>query len=159
MTVIIGRNFRRGRFCDLAALPLMAEFRGGRRVLVRAEKGIVIGDNVTLGSHVTVNGGVRCPTRIGDECYLWHGVNIGHDCQVGARTIINVGSILCGEVTIGEYSYIAPGVVIQPRCVIGSRVVVGTGSNVIHDTMIPDGEAWFGNPAKFQRVNKWRPPT
>ncbi len=154
----IGSNLRRGRYCDLAANPLMTLFVGGRRLLIPAKMGVVIGDDVTIGTGVTINKGVKEPTRIGDRCYLWHGVNVGHDCQIGARTIVNLGSILCGEVSIGEDSYIAPGVVIQPRCRIGSRVMVGTGSNLIHDTVIPDGEVWFGNPAKFQRLNDWRPP-
>ena len=154
----IGRSFRHGAFCDFDASPLMTEFREGKRVLMPAKAGVIIGDDVTVGDHVTVNRGVKQPTRVGDRVYLWHKVNIGHDCQIGAGTVINVGAVLCGEVTVGEDTYIAPGAVIQPRCRIGKYVEIGTMSNVIHDTVIPDGEVWFGNPAKRQRLNTWRPP-
>jgi acyl-[acyl carrier protein]--UDP-N-acetylglucosamine O-acyltransferase len=154
----IGKNFRKGLFCDLGATPLMAEYEGNRRVLIPATKGIVIGDGVTFGSGVTINNGVKNPTRIGDGCFIWHKVNVGHDRQIGAKSILNVGAVLCGEVVIGENTYVAPGAMIQPRCRIGSYVMIGTMSNVIHDTVIPDGEVWFGNPARRQRLNTWRPP-
>jgi len=158
MKPVMGRNFSMGPGCDLAAWPLMTRFDGGARVLVPAEKGVVFGDNVTLGSMVTVNGGVKAPTRVGDDCFLWHGANIGHDCVLGRGVVVNVNAVLCGEVTVGDDTYIAPGAVVQPRCRIGRNVVIGTLANVIHDTVIPDNEVWYGNPARRRRENRWRKP-
>jgi len=155
----IGKNFVMGKFCDLEASPFKAEFRGGRRVLLPAEAGVVIGDDVTLGSHVVINKGVTRPTRIGDRCFIWHHTIIGHGCIIGNDVCIGVNSTVSGKVEIGEYSFIAAGTVISPYVKVGKYCMVGAMSNVVHDTVIPDGELWFGNPAAKRRANEWRPPT
>jgi UDP-3-O-[3-hydroxymyristoyl] glucosamine N-acyltransferase len=149
---------RKGLFCDTAADPLYTEFVNGRRVLVKATHLPTFGRGVELGSGVIVNMGVHHSTVIGDDVMIWHRSVIGHACRIGARSVVAVGCTISGEVTIGEDCYIGSGSVIQPRCNIGDRVMLGSGSNVAHDTVIPDGEVWFGNPAKFQRVNEWRAP-
>ncbi len=158
MTLKIGRNFQRGLLCDLEADPLMTRFEDGRRVLTAANMGVEIGDNVTLGSHVVINRGVSRPTRIGNRVYIWHHSIIGHDCIIGDDVCIGVNGTVSGCVEIDEYTFISAGVVVSPNVKIGKYCMVGAGSNVVHDSVIPDGEMWFGNPAKRICANKWRPP-
>ena len=155
----IGRNLIKGPFCELDAIPLMTTFVGNRRILVPAKSGIIIGDDVTLGTGVIINHGVKRPTTIGDRVYIWHKSVVGHDCIIEDDVVVGVGVCISGEVRIGEYSYIGVGSVISPRVSIGKYCMIGAGSNVIHDTVIPDGEVWCGNPAKKLRLNEWRPPT
>jgi acetyltransferase EpsM len=156
--IVIGKNLIQGKFCDLEATPFNTEFRDGRRVLTPAEKGVIIGDDVTLGSHVIINRGVNRPTRIGNRVYIWHKSVIGHDCVISDDVCLGVDVDVSGVVEVGDYSYVGVGAKISPRVKIGRYCMIGAASNVTHDVVIPDGELWFGNPARFQRVNEWRPP-
>jgi UDP-3-O-[3-hydroxymyristoyl] glucosamine N-acyltransferase len=154
----IGKNLIRGENCELEATPFKATFKGGERVLIPAEAGVIIGDNVTLGSHVIINRGVSRPTILEDSVYVWHKSVIGHDSIIKHHACLGVDCDVSGEVEIGSYTYIGVGSVISPRVKIGSYCMIGAGSNVTHDTVIKDGEVWFGNPAKRIKDNSWRPP-
>jgi len=154
----IGRNFRMGKFCDLEAEPLMTTFKDGRRVLLPADKGVEIGDDVTFGSHVVINRGVNRPTKIGNRVMIWHHSIIGHDCIIGDDVCLGVNDTVSGCVEVGPYSFIGAGAVISPNVKVGQFCMVGAGANIVHESNIGDGEVWFGNPATKRRVNEWRPP-
>lgn len=157
--LIIGKNFSKGKFCDLEATPFSTTFKDGRRVLIPADMGVIIGDDVTLGSHVIINRGVNRPTRIGNRVFIWHKSVIGHDCVISDDVCLGVDVDASGLVEVGAFTYIGVGAKVSPRAKIGKYCMIGAGSNVLQDTVIPDGELWFGNPAKRQRSNDWRPPS
>lgn len=154
----IGKNLVMGKNCELDATPLKTTFNGPERVLIPADAGVIIDDNVTLGSHVIINRGVSRPTQIKHDVYIWHNSVIGHDAIIQHHACLGVNCDVSGEVEVGPYTYVGVGSVISPRVKIGQYCLIGAGSNVTHDTVIKDGEVWFGNPAKRIRDNSWRPP-
>jgi acetyltransferase-like isoleucine patch superfamily enzyme len=102
------------------------------------ENDVVIGDNVT----------VKCGVQ------LWDGITIEDDVFIGPNaTFTNdkyprskvypeqfVRTIIKKRASIGANATILCGVT------IGENAMVGAGSVVTKD--IPDGELWFGNPAR-----------
>lgn len=73
-------------------------------------------------------------------------VHIGHSAIIGRKCIIVSGAVIGGHVEIDDGCYIGPNVFIKQGIKIGKGVFIGPQSYVTKD--IPDGEAWFGVPAK-----------
>lgn len=108
---------------------------------------VLIENDVTVGNNVTIKCGVQ----------LWDGITIEDDVFIGPnatftndlfprskvypekfeKTIIKKGA------SIGANATILCGIT------IGEKAMIGAGSVVTKD--VPDGEVWFGNPAKFKK--------
>jgi UDP-3-O-[3-hydroxymyristoyl] glucosamine N-acyltransferase LpxD len=108
--------------------------------------GVVIGDNVEIGSHVSVDRGTLGNTKIGngvkidDFCYIAHNIEIGENTIIIGKT--NIG----GSTTIGKDCYISSGVNILNGITIEDSAFVGIGSVVI--LKVKKGKKVFGNPAQ-----------
>lgn len=99
---------------------------------------VASGADITIGDYTLLGGGVkvytsdfhsmdykkrRSPGKMDQGDRKCAPVTIGHDCFIGA------GSIILKGVTIGDYS------------------IIGAGSVVTKS--VPSGEIWAGNPARF----------
>ena len=83
-------------------------------------------------------------------------VSFGHGCMIltGQHDYTYTGNIrqefsINKPVTIKNGAWIASGVIILPGVTIGENSVIGAGSVVTKN--VPDGEVWFGVPAKFHK--------
>ena len=90
---------------------------------------------------------------IGIECHWNSGTHINYGVTmtrttIGHHTTISPGVTICGDVTIGDRVLIGAGSTICDRVTIGNDVTIGAGAVVLPETVIPDGETWFGVPAK-----------
>jgi UDP-3-O-[3-hydroxymyristoyl] glucosamine N-acyltransferase len=78
---------------------------------------------------------------------------IGVLTDVYGRKTILIPSILlfgiAGSTKIGNYTTLAGQVGIAGHLKIGNHVTVAAQSGIMHD--IPDGEKWFGSPARPSR--------
>lgn len=138
--------------------PYKLEFSPGtnhRRIMKNCGE-VVIRRGTWIGANGTIQRGVIRPTTIGEYVWIDHSVNVAHDCIIGNRTCLVLGTSLGGEVEIGEDSFIGIGTMIKPRVKIGNRTLIGMGSVVIED--IPNGVIAYGNPCKVHRPNEWYPP-
>lgn len=108
---------------------------------------VYIGDNVSIGSNTCIDRGTLARTSIGNGVKIDNLVHIAHNVNVGDNCLIVAGSVICGSVKIGEGTYIGANVTIREHLTIGKNCYIGMGSVVTKD--IPDGEMWYGNPAKF----------
>lgn len=124
-------------------------------------EGAQIGENCNINSHCFIENDVLIGNNVTIKCgvQLWDGLKIEDDVFIGPNvtftndkyprskfyppqftpTIVRQGAsiganatILCG-ITIGRYA------------------MIGAGSVVTKD--IPDGELWYGNPAKIHGKN------
>lgn len=108
---------------------------------VLIENDVVIGDNVTVKSGVQLWDGVR----VEDNVFIGPNVTFTNDLyprskqhqEEYAKTILKKGC------SIGANSTILCGVT------IGEKAMIGAGSVVTK--VVPSGELWMGNPAKFVR--------
>ena len=106
----------------------------------------MIENNVQIGNNVTIKNGVQ----------LWDGITIEDDAFVGANVTFTNDKYPRSKrafellpITIRKGASIGAGSVILGGITIGEKAMIGVGSVVTHD--VPDGELWYGNPARFVR--------
>ena len=110
--------------------------------------GVIIEDNVEIGSNVSIDKGtlgntiIQQGTKINNLSHIAHNVIIGSHCVINARTSIS------GGCRIGDYSWIAPGACIRNGIQIGNQALVGMGAVVTRN--VDDGKTVFGVPAREQ---------
>lgn len=150
--VNIGKNvtINAGTAIGLDGLDFVRNQKGELKKTVHLA-GVVIKDNVHIGSNVCIHRGVFRDTVIGQGAKIGSLCNIGHESIIGKHCLISVESMTGGGCNIGDYSFIAMNVCIKPGVKIGKNVMLGMGSTVTGD--IPDGTIAYGSPAKVIRQN------
>lgn len=109
--------------------------------------GVLVGNDVRIGTRCSVDRGTLEDTIIEDGVRVDNHSQISHNCSIGARSVLCGSVVLSGSVTIGHDAWISPNVVIRNQVSIGPHAVVGLGSVVMKDVG-PD-ENVLGNPARL----------
>ncbi|MGH8453193.1 MAG: UDP-3-O-(3-hydroxymyristoyl)glucosamine N-acyltransferase [Nevskiales bacterium] len=92
-----------------------------------------IGDDVEIGANATVDRGAIEDTVIEDGVKIDSHVHIGHNCRIGAHSVIAGCSAIAGSVTIGRHCVLAGAVGIVDHVTLGDHVVVTARSLVTRD--------------------------
>lgn len=101
--------------------------------VLRSEEGtITIGEGTNIQDLSLVHTDPGMDLHIGNYVTIGHR-SVIHNLKIGDNTLIGMGAILLNNVEIG------------------SNCIIGAGSLVTEGTIIPDGEVWFGSPAKYRR--------
>jgi UDP-3-O-[3-hydroxymyristoyl] glucosamine N-acyltransferase len=119
---------------------------GGLHRKVPQVGNVIIGDDVEIGSNVSVDRGALGSTVIGRGTKIDNLVQIAHNVEIGEHSILCAQVGIAGSAKLGSYCVLAGQVGIAGHLKIGNRVTVGSKSGVMHD--IPDGEQWLGIPAQ-----------
>lgn len=93
----------------------------------------VLGVNVATGSNVQDNSVLRSsgrPVTIGADCTIGHNVLL-HDCVIGARVLVGMGSTLAPGTTVGD------------------EVLIAAGSSTHPGQELEGGCLWAGRPARL----------
>jgi UDP-3-O-[3-hydroxymyristoyl] glucosamine N-acyltransferase len=107
--------------------------------------GIIIGDNVYIGSNSTIDRATIDVTIIEDNVKIDNLVHIAHNCVVGRNTLMTGCSTISGGVKVGENCWIAPNSTVYQQLKIGAGSRVGIGAVVIRN--VKPGKTVFGNPS------------
>lgn len=108
--------------------------------------GVVIEDEVEIGSNTSIDRGTLGDTviergaRIDNQVHIAHNVRVGQDAAVIAQCMVG------GGVQIGARAWLAPAAVIMNKAHIGSDAVVGLGAVVVKT--VPAGQTVMGSPAQ-----------
>ena len=108
--------------------------------------GLKIGDEVELGTFVTIDRGALSNTTVGSYTKIDSYCKIAHNSVIGENVIIAGCTSIGGSNTIEDDVWIAPHVSTKEWTHIGKNSFVGIGSVVIRDVM--PNTRMFGNPAK-----------
>ncbi|MBS6375013.1 MAG: hypothetical protein KH431_10455 [Erysipelotrichaceae bacterium] len=111
--------------------------------------GVVIEDDVTIGSNTTIARGAINDTYIASGCKIDNHVFISHNTKLGKNNIIVGQTILFGSVTTGDNVYISGNATIRNQLHIGNRAIIGMGSVVTRD--VEENVCVLGNPAKVRK--------
>ena len=113
---------------------------------------VIVGDDVEIGAGVTIDRGALGPTVIGKGTKIDNLVQIAHNVQIGEHCLLIAQVGIAGSTKLGNYVVLAGQVGLAGHLKIGSQVAVAAQSGVMND--IPDGEKWFGSPARPDREVK-----
>jgi UDP-3-O-[3-hydroxymyristoyl] glucosamine N-acyltransferase len=91
--------------------------------------GVVIGDDVEIGSNTTIDRGALDDTVIGDGVKLDNQIQIAHNVRIGAHTAIAACVGIAGSARVGS------------RCMIGGAVGIGGHLVVADGTVVMAGTA------------------
>lgn len=107
--------------------------------------GVIIEDDVHIGSLSTIASGTIGPTIIRRGAKIDAQVHLAHNCEVGAGTIIAAQSGIAGSVTIGAQVLIGGQVGIADHLTVGDGARIAAKSGVIGD--VAPGATVAGYPA------------
>ena len=123
--------------------------RGEGRYWKFPQIGIVeIGDDVEIGANTTIDRGSLDDTRIAEGVKLDNLVHVGHNCQIGAHTVIAALAGMSGSCVFGK------NVVIGGQAGFGEQVhledgaVIGGQSGVLGGKIVRSGQTVWGTPAR-----------
>jgi UDP-3-O-[3-hydroxymyristoyl] glucosamine N-acyltransferase len=112
-----------------------------------------LGDDVEVGSNSTIDRGTIEDTVIGDGVKLDNQVQVGHNCRIGAHTVIAGCVGISGSSVIGSRCMIGGAVGIAGHLEIGDYVIV-TGYSLVTHSLPGPGVYSSGMPAI--EAARWR---
>jgi len=125
---------------------------GDRHVKIPQTGGVIIEDDVEIGANSCVDRATLGVTRIAQGTKIDNMVQIGHNCQIGAHTII------CGQVGLSGTTKIGAGVMMGGQAGTAGHLTIGDGAMVAGGTgvinTIAPGAKVAGYP--HQEISSWR---
>lgn len=113
--------------------------------------GVVIGNDVEIGTNVSIDQGTFSPSLIGNGVKIDNLVQVGHNCKL-ADGVILCGQVgLAGSVKVGAYTVMGGQAGVGPDLEIGSQAQVGGGAGVTGN--LGDKEIVAGYPAR--PIKEW----
>ena len=107
---------------------------------------VEIGDDVEIGSNVTIDRAALDKTIIRSGVKIDNHSHIAHNVIIGENTMLIAYAKIAGGARIGKNVMIAEDVGITDHAVIGDNCIIGGGSNV-YKSLEPGSVVW-GSPAK-----------
>ncbi len=113
------------------------------------QAGVVeIGDDVEIGANTTIDRGSLDDTQIGEGVKLDNLVHIGHNCKIGAHTVIAALAGLSGSCTFGKNVVVGGQAGFGEHCELEDGAVIGGQSGVLGGKIIRSGQVVWGTPAR-----------
>lgn len=107
--------------------------------------GVVVGDDVEIGAHATVDAGTIGPTVLGRGAKLDAHVHVGHNAAIGDGTIVAAQSGFAGSSRVGARVLVGGQVGVADHAEIGDDARLAAKAGVIGD--VPAGATYAGYPA------------
>jgi UDP-3-O-[3-hydroxymyristoyl] glucosamine N-acyltransferase len=139
---------------------------GGRLVAIAQLGGVTLGNDVSVGACSSIDRGALEDTIIEDGVKIDNQVQIGHNCHIGAHTVICGCVGIVGSTRIGRHCVLAGGVGIGGGAPIElcDRVVVSGMTHVSASITEPGvysggvlhghNRQWKKNALRFQRLDE-----
>jgi len=106
---------------------------------------VIVGAYVDVGAGTTIDRATLGSTIIGDGVKMDNQIQIAHNVEVGAHTVIAAQAGVAGSTKIGKHCLIGGQVGIAGHLVIGDRVRIQAQSGIGRN--VSDGEVIQGSPA------------
>lgn len=106
---------------------------------------VVLEDDVEIGANATVDRARFGETRVGQGTKVDNLVMIGHNCVIGAHSVLCAQMGMAGTTTLGRNVICAGQVGLAGHLTIGDGAVIGAQAGVPKD--LPGGQMYLGAPA------------
>ena len=114
---------------------------------------VVLGDDVEIGAHTTVDRGALGDTVLEDGVKLDNQIQIGHNCRIGKHTVMAGASGSAGSTTVGARCMIGGGALLNGHITLCDDVII-TGMSMVVQSITEKGQYSSGLPAQPARA--WR---
>lgn len=124
---------------------------------------VVIADNVDVGANTTIDRGALDDTIIGEGVKLDNLIQIGHNCVIGAHTVIAGCTGIAGSAKIGRNCKIGGAAMILGHLEITDNVTISPGSMITRSLLVADTytalmpfqahKAWLNTAAKIRHLD------
>ncbi len=143
----IGKNCRIHSGVVIGSDGFGYTFHHGQHQKIWHMGGVIIENDVEIGSNSSVDMGTFSPTHIGTGSRIDNLVQIGHNCRIGR------GCVLCGQAGMAGSSVLEDFVVLGGRAAVGPEVHLGMGTQVAGGAKViegqwPAGSKLGGHPAR-----------
>ena len=134
--VVIYRDCVIGRHCKLFAGVVIGADGfgyaedGGRWVKIPQVGRVVIEDNVDIGANTTIDRGALDDTVIEEGAKLDNLIQIGHNCRIGAHSVIAGCVGIAGSAQVGRHCRIGGAAMILGHLSIADGVTISPGSMI-----------------------------
>ena len=113
------------------------EARTGSWVKIPQVGAVSIGPDVEIGANTTIDRGAMADTVIEESVKIDNLVQIGHNCRIGAYTVIAGCAGIAGSTTIGRHCMIGGAVGIAGHVTLADHVIVTAKSGVSKSLLKP----------------------
>ena len=103
---------------------------GGRWIKIPQTGRVVVGDDVEIGANTTIDRGAMGDTLIEDGVKLDNQVQIGHNCRIGAHSVLAGCVGIAGSASIGRGCQIGGAAMIAGHLSIADGTLIGPGTLV-----------------------------
>ncbi len=108
--------------------------------------GVIIEDDVEIGANCALDRGTMGYTRIGRGSKLDNLIQIAHNVQIGAGTLIAAQTGIAGSTVVGKYCVFGGQVGVVGHITIGDGAILGAQTGVAKS--VPAGATYWGYPAR-----------
>jgi UDP-3-O-[3-hydroxymyristoyl] glucosamine N-acyltransferase len=125
--------------------------------------GVSIGDDVEIGANTTVDRGALDDTVIGDGCKIDNLVQVAHNCNIGANSVLAGCTGVAGSVTMGEHCIVGGAGMISGHVTLAPGTTISGGSLVmksinqpgLYTSVFPldSHDEWVRNAAHIRRLS------
>ena len=123
---------------------------------------VIVHDNVDIGANTTIDRGALDDTIIEQGCKLDNLIQIGHNCVIGAHTVIAGCVGVAGSAKIGKHCKIGGAAMILGHLEIVDDVTISPGSMITRSLTVADTytalmpfqthKEWLNTAAKIRHV-------
>lgn len=124
---------------------------------------VVIHNNVDIGANTTIDRGALDDTIIEEGVKLDNLIQIGHNCIIGAHTVIAGCTGIAGSAKVGRHCKIGGAAMILGHLEIADHVTISPGSMITRSLLVADTytalmpfqthKAWLNTAAKIRHLD------
>lgn len=125
---------------------------------------VVLGDDVEIGANTTIDRGALEDTVIGEGAKIDNLVQVAHNCQIGAYSVLAGCTGIAGSVTLGEHCIVGGAGMISGHVTLAPGTTISGGSLVmksinqagLYTSVFPldSHDEWVRNAAHIRRLSK-----
>ena len=109
---------------------------------------VVIGDDVEIGCNTTIDRGSLETTRVAAGVKIDNLVQVAHNVQIGAHSVIAAQTGISGSSVICEHVIVGGQVGIADHCTIQDGAILGAQAGIPSGKRIAAGQTVWGTPAR-----------
>ena len=110
--------------------------------------GLIIEDDVEIGSNSTVDRGSLGTTLIGEGSKIDNLVQVAHNVRIGRHVIVAAQTGISGSTEVGDGVVMGGQVGIGDHVRIGDGAVIGGGAGILPGKAVRKGSVMWGTPAR-----------